>query len=536
MSPVSRSRKAEKRTRKKSRDTALSVVQGGLPDDMPPECHCPACVTGTGDPTGMLDALLADVSGVAKAYDPLEAEAMAATILAMGAAAAPVEALTDGLIPMLEARGTSEALALLSALGAVADGFVGDVARAASSRLVERGVGEPAWAGELAEPVAVGECLRFADPAETASILVCPFHRSGRSHAWVVTVDHLDCAAANEILLVDGPDLPEMLRMIRANSGPGGVPAVEEILDPAEARWHIEAALAARAEHDNDAAEVGADRPAEDPALFDLPDMDDEDGPADYPAMALLLAARTRSMPPLPRPLPAHGTASTGQDMRDPLDLLADVFGRAGRIPGATAQRRSRKLPAKRRKADGPAPIYQVKISLRGAKPPIWRRLEVPGGVTLAKLDQIIQAAFGWCGGHLHVFETPYGEFGTPDRELDFRSDASVTLEQVAPGLKSKIRYTYDFGDDWVHDIVVEETLDRQVAVRYPRCTGGRRAAPPDDCGGIWGYASLVETLADPSHPDHTDMVDWLGLGTAADFDPAHFDPSHIDQALAQLR
>ena len=86
----------------------------------------------------------------------------------------------------------------------------------------------------------------------------------------------------------------------------------------------------------------------------------------------------------------------------------------------------------------------------------------------------------------MHVFETAYGDFGRADRELGHRADGSVTLEQVAPGVKDKVRYTYDLGDDWVHDIVVEKLLDPDPAMAHPRCTGGKRAAPPDDCGGIW--------------------------------------------------
>ena len=117
-------------------------------------------------------------------------------------------------------------------------------------------------------------------------------------------------------------------------------------------------------------------------------------------------------------------------------------------------------LPAKRGKKDGPAPVYQLKVGLRGAKPPIWRRLLVPADFLLAELHVVIQVAFGWHGYHMHVFETPYGEFGTSDSDLGHRPDGSVTLEQVAQGANVKIRYTYDFGDDWEHEILVEKVLD----------------------------------------------------------------------------
>src|SRR5205823_6181056 len=190
----------------------------------------------------------------------------------------------------------------------------------------------------------------------------------------------------------------------------------------------------------------------------------------------------------------------------------------------------------KRKKSAGPAPIYQVKVGLQGARPPIWRRLLVPADVSLAGLHDVIQVAFGWHGGHLHVFETPYGEFGRADRELGHRAEAPVTLEQVAPQAGDKIRYTYDFGDDWVHEIVVEKVLDRDPALTYPQCTGGRRAAPPDDCGGIWGYEELVEALADLHHPEHEERMEWLGLHDANQFDPAAFDLDDVNRALANLR
>jgi hypothetical protein len=107
-----------------------------------------------------------------------------------------------------------------------------------------------------------------------------------------------------------------------------------------------------------------------------------------------------------------------------------------------------------------------------------------------------------------------------------------VTLEQVAPDVKSKIRYTYDFGDGWDHDIVVEQIGPRDPAVDYPRCTGGKRAGPPDDCGGVWGYADLVRIVGDPTDPEHDGKVAWLGLGSAAEFDPDAFDAREISDAL----
>ena len=211
-----------------------------------------------------------------------------------------------------------------------------------------------------------------------------------------------------------------------------------------------------------------------------------------------------------------------------PSALGLDLLTGAHTVPAAT-------VPAQRRKTAGPAPTYQLKVSLRGAKPPIWRRLLVPADTTLARLHTMLLAAFDWHGGHLHVFESPYGEFGHADRELGHRADTSVTLEQVAPGAKAKFRYTYDLGDDWVHDILVEKVLDPDPSTSGPRCTGGRRAAPPDDCGGIWGYQELIEILTDPTHPEHDERLDWLGLDDASQFTPDTFDPDEINHRLDAL-
>ena len=121
------------------------------------------------------------------------------------------------------------------------------------------------------------------------------------------------------------------------------------------------------------------------------------------------------------------------------------------------------------------------------------------------------------------MFETPYGEFGVANAELGQRAEAPVTLEQVAPDVRSKIRYTYDFGDDWEHEILVEKVLDRDETTRYPRCTGGRRAAPPEDCGGVWGYAELAEVLADPAHPEHQDRLRPPAMGSRSLFKVGQF-------------
>jgi Plasmid pRiA4b ORF-3-like protein len=468
----------------------------------------------------MVEELMAFASDLIKVDDPLEAEMLGASFAALGSAAEDFEEfLAAGFVPAIEAHGGAEALAMLLAVASVAPEGPDRAVRDAIRRLRDAGVAPPQWAAELDQPVTVADCQRLSDPGGAGSMLVCSFHRAGRGHATVTSVDDLDCGAADQILLFDAEQLPQVLESIHEDARANGFTVATESLDPADFRWHVEKALEARAVHDAD------------DDIVDEPEDADDDGP-DYPALAWLLKARMSALPAPTRPAPPHGDEDNHHTAFDALQAIDDH----AEVPTPRGRSRSTRLSAKRKKSDGPAPMYQIKVGLRGARPPIWRRLEVPADISLAKLHRVIQIAFDWDDSHMHVFETPYGSFGTADRELGHRAEAPVTLEQVAPTVKSKVTYTYDFGDDWEHDIVVEKVLDRLQATVYPRCTDGRKAAPPDDCGGLWGYADLVEVLTDPSHPDHEERLDWLGLEDASEFDPNHFDAEPINQALSRLR
>ncbi|HWS33340.1 MAG TPA: plasmid pRiA4b ORF-3 family protein [Actinoplanes sp.] len=485
MSPVSRGRKKAK-NRRSGTDRVLRVVP-----DQPGPCHCPDCSDDGPVPADLIDDLLAGgalLIGGDQPMDALDAEIFGANFVAAGrmAGADFQEVLDAGILPAVERAGTPAALAVLLALGATE----------AAQRLAAAGVPAPGWAGELAQPVRPGTFLRYADAGDTVSILIGTFERAGSSHGFAVNVDHQDCHAALDIAFFPGELLDDVVGSIQQNRD-GGPVLTGAPLDHAEFRWQAERALNARSVHDAD------DGPAE---------LDEDDDGLGYHLLAELLRTRTRIMPK-PRRAPAgHADRSL---VLDPVAM----FNRAV----------ERRLPPKRKKSDGPAPVYQLKVGLRGAKPPIWRRLEVIADTSLAELHRLIQIAFGWNDGHLHVFETAYGDFGVADEELGHRAEKPVTLEQVAPEPGDKFRYVYDFGDDWQHDILVEKVLDRQDG-DYPRCTGGRRAAPPEDCGGIHGYHDLMAILADPEHPDHDDRVTWLGLDSAADFQPARF--STIDVVI----
>jgi hypothetical protein len=502
MSPVSRGRKSK--AKGKTAGSRAAVVWSGEPEP----CDCPSCTDPNLDPGQLFDEMIAGSgTGLLDIEDPLEGELLGAGVLAVGHGSEDefADALMD-IIPELGTRPGAASVALLAAIGSVADDRVATAASAAVDRLVEAGSPRPSWIDELRQPVTVTQCWQVTNPAEGATVLAALFQRAGREHAVVLSVDEYDCGAASEIFLTDVDQVPELLTMVEAD-----VSAARQQVEPAEFRWRAEVALDARAAHDCDDEEP------------DYEPEDDEDGPG-YPVMASFMRARLSVLPLSDKPKPPHPA-----DVGVPAALIGARLGSAGR--GTPS-----KLPPKRVKAAGPAPVYQIKVGLRGAKPPIWRRLEVPANIALPKLHDVIQIAFDWDNSHLHVFETPFGEFGMDDPELGHRSARLVTLEQVAPEAGSKIKYRYDFGDSWEHEILVEKVLEPDDAVVLPRCVGGRRAAPPEDCGGVWGYADLIEILADPGHEEHADRVECLGLDDAADFDPAAFNADGITEELADLR
>ncbi|MBK6998428.1 MAG: plasmid pRiA4b ORF-3 family protein [Rhodoferax sp.] len=173
---------------------------------------------------------------------------------------------------------------------------------------------------------------------------------------------------------------------------------------------------------------------------------------------------------------------------------------------------------------------YQIKVTLVDSKPPIWRRLLVPSTVSLEELHSVLQIAMGWTDYHLHMFRAGDRYFGVPSRDFfDMEDEALVKLNEVLVNEKYSIRYEYDFGDDWRHKIVLEKILPVDPGVPLPCCTAGKRACPPEDCGGIWGYADFLVAIQDPKHPEHQDMLEWVGV----DFDPESFDRDTVNTRFA---
>jgi len=166
--------------------------------------------------------------------------------------------------------------------------------------------------------------------------------------------------------------------------------------------------------------------------------------------------------------------------------------------------------------------IYQLHIVLKESNPPIWRRIQVSGRVTLYRLNLLIQRAMGWENMHLSEFkinektyaDTNYDEYGEGFLEYkDYRVSKSL------PGEGGKFLYTYDFGDDWCHEVTVEKIFKEEEGVKYPRCIDGERACPPEDVGGISGYEEYLEAIVDPDHDDHETFMNWRGPYESEEFD-----------------
>ena len=149
-------------------------------------------------------------------------------------------------------------------------------------------------------------------------------------------------------------------------------------------------------------------------------------------------------------------------------------------------------MAAKTKKAtDGPSSIVQLKATLLNMEAPVWRRLDVPDRYSLGLLHHVLQIAFGWHDSHLHLFDIADTQYG-PEKFCDtgwgppMKDEERIRLRQVVRKEKEFL-YEYDFGDSWEHAIVVEKSVDPVPNARYPRCTAGERAGPPEDCGGPWG-------------------------------------------------
>jgi hypothetical protein len=173
--------------------------------------------------------------------------------------------------------------------------------------------------------------------------------------------------------------------------------------------------------------------------------------------------------------------------------------------------------------------IYRLRVTLADIEPAVWRLVEVPD-LTLGGLHDVLQVVMGWEDCHLHQFVVngeSYGQAASGD--LDTADEEGIRLSGIFTGRKKpRLLYEYDFGDSWRHEVRLEKRLEPDSKVEYPRCVEGARACPPEDCGGPWGYADLLEAIGDPKHPEHRDMKEWVG----GRFDPKKFSADKVNKGL----
>lgn len=186
-----------------------------------------------------------------------------------------------------------------------------------------------------------------------------------------------------------------------------------------------------------------------------------------------------------------------------------------------------------------PKMVYQLRISLFDTAPKIWRRILIPTSATFWELHSAIQDVFNWNHSHLHefmyddkifkktmLFGIPSDEYESAEIEIlpSWKHKISKYLNLEEPNLK----YVYDLGDNWLHLIELENILPAEKGVPYPISIGGKRNAPPDDCGGVHGDEEMLEVLSDPSDEEYAETREWVDSITGGTFDPEHFDPAEV--------
>ncbi len=151
------------------------------------------------------------------------------------------------------------------------------------------------------------------------------------------------------------------------------------------------------------------------------------------------------------------------------------------------------------------------------------------GDCSLDRLHEHIQTSMGWTNSHLNHFRIDEQLYGDPllmqenFEDMEYRDSTTTKLSDILPkdGHRFAFEYEYDFGDGWIHEVLFEGRLPADSGAKYPLCLEGERACPPEDIGGVWGYADFVEAIADPKHEEYENLLAWAG----GKFDPEAFTP-----------
>lgn len=180
--------------------------------------------------------------------------------------------------------------------------------------------------------------------------------------------------------------------------------------------------------------------------------------------------------------------------------------------------------------------IYQIQISLKNISPKIWRRLLIRADLPLQDFHKVIQSSMGWWNSHLHQYikdrkyyleKTEGDDFWDEMVHVDY---SELKVSDLLKKENDKIGYEYDFGDGWLHDIVLEKILDSDPGVIYPQCVAGKRNCPPEDCGGPYGYSNFLKSISNPRDKEYKEMIEWAG----GKFDPESFDKEAINDLLKE--
>ncbi len=258
------------------------------------------------------------------------------------------------------------------------------------------------------------------------------------------------------------------------------------------------------------------------------------------PRLRMRLVALLKDMERLEGTKPEPERFDVGRLWRElGLDPLAPSVGQspapATLVRPRTGSARRGKSPAaaevttRRAATRAASAIHELRVTLRGSEPAIWRRVRVKSDITLARLHGVLQTLLGWTNSHLHMFEAGGARYGERDPEFPKRrSEKQTLLAEVLREPNDTLLYEYDFGDGWEHDVVLERVLPPVPGCKYPYVTGGGRACPPEDCGGLGGYEELLRVLADPADPEHEELVEWVG----GSFDPEEFDVAERNRAF----
>lgn len=185
--------------------------------------------------------------------------------------------------------------------------------------------------------------------------------------------------------------------------------------------------------------------------------------------------------------------------------------------------------------------IFRIKVTLRGSQPVIWRRIEVPAAIALSDLHAVLQIVMGWTDSHLHHFyvSTSRGVhpvfYGMLDPDWDTEDtldERRYALNQVVHKARQKLIYEYDFGDSWEHELLLEKVVAADPSAEYPRCLEGEYNGPPEDVGGLWGFANFVSIMSNPRHKEYAEMREWYG----SRYDPLDFDLVAVNKRLKRIK